>query len=81
MLAPNDRTPNVVIQLAGISNKGKQRIKQHGSAWRVIFRRDTVLFSTQRGPWLMVVPDSHGDTSEASRWVHALFDANFKVMP
>lgn len=81
MIATNDRTPNPVISLAGISNKGKQRIKQNGATWRVIFRRDTVQFSQMRGPWLMVVPDHHGDTSEASRWVHALLDADFKVMP
>lgn len=77
----NDRTPNTVINLAGISNKGKQRVKQYGPRWRVMVRRDYVQFDTRRGPWLMVVPDAHGDTSEAARWVHAFFDKDFKVMP
>lgn len=81
MITMGDRTPNPVIALAGISNKGKQRVKQHGAAWRIIQRRATVLFSDKAGPWLMVVPDQHVDASESARWVHALFDADFKVMP
>ena len=71
----------MMISLSGISKRGKQLVKQYGSGWRVIIKRETVLFSDKVGNWLHVVPGGRADTDEASRWINALDDENFKVMP
>ena len=69
------------VELAGLTKRGKQIVKQHGAKWRVLDKRDTVLFSADRGPWLLVVPADQDQNSEASRWVRSLFDSDFKIMP
>jgi len=51
------------------------------STWRVIDKRGTVAFSDQAGPWLLLVPAGRPPSDRAARWVHALLDRNFKVMP
>jgi len=71
----------VNIELAGLSKRGRQVIKERGARWRVLTKRDSVLFSDKRGPWLLVVPADLPQESETSRWIHSLFDENFKVMP
>lgn len=79
-----------IYTLAGLSKRGKQIVKQHGERWECIGERQAVLFSDKRGPWLHVVPLGENRVAEtmreareesASRWVHALTDADFKVMP
>ncbi len=70
------------IELSGISKRGKQIVKQHGERWRVLDKKDRVLFSDKSGPWLLVIPANlHETQTEASRWIHSMFDENFKVMP
>lgn len=80
----------IVFTLAGITKRGKQVVKQHGGRWECLDQRDTVLFSDKRGPWLLLVPLGENRVAttvqeareeSASRWVHSLFDENFKVMP
>lgn len=79
-----------IVTLIPLTKKAKQRIKQHGDRWEVLDVRESVLFSTEAGPWMFVIPiteerihhtvrDTREDT--ASRWIHAHFDSDFKVAP
>lgn len=79
-----------VYTLAGLTKRGKQIVKQHGDRWECLKSLDKVLFSDRSGPWILIVPlgEKRTDTNyqevkqeSASRWVHALADDNFKVMP
>lgn len=68
------------IQMKGLSQKGKNRIRDHGDRWTVFAETDRVLFSPSiPGPWLFVSPVglSHGDKS--SRWVKLHGDLDFAV--
>jgi len=69
------------IELKGITSKGKQRVKRDGSEWYVVREEDSVAFSTEHGPWLLIdvahVPDSN--ISNVARWVHKTNDKDFKV--
>lgn len=71
----------MMISLSGISKRGKQLVRQYGSGWRVLTKRDRVLFSQKIGNWLLVVPGDRPESDEASRWINSLDDENFKVMP
>lgn len=71
----------MMISLSGISKRGKQLVKQYGSGWRVLMKRDKVIFSSKIGNWLHAVPSGKPDIDESSRWINALDDENFKVMP
>ncbi len=70
-----------MIKLSGITKKGRQRVKQHGEMWRVLEVRDTVIFSSERGPWMLVAPGGHDKTSNSIRWVHVSADEDFAVIP
>ena len=69
------------IKLKGITQKGKNRIKEHGDVWVVLAETPTVLFSPQsKGQWLFVAPPGCGQSDKASRWVNADGDENFIVL-
>jgi len=69
------------IKLQGISQKGKNRVREHGSDWHVLAETSTVLFSPNKaGPWLFVAPIGKGQDDKASRWVHATNDSDFIVV-
>lgn len=79
-----------IVTLLPLSKRSKQIIKQHGERWEVLKTQQRVLFSGAEGPWMLVTPiteervhqtvrETREDT--ASRWVHAFFDPNFKVVP
>jgi len=79
-----------IYTLAGISKRGKQIVKQHGERWECVKTLPRVLFSDEPGPWLYLEPLGElrvattvreAQQETAARWVHALYDANFKVMP
>lgn len=79
-----------IYTLSGVSKRGKQIIKQHGERWECINSLDAVLFSQEKGPWLFIEPigalriaNTVKESKEepSSRWVHSLFDKDFKVMP
>lgn len=80
-----------VVSLLPLTKRAKQVVKQHGERWEVVKRRDEVIFSQMRGPWLLVQPLTEerapADTARAarmetaSRWVHEFNDDNFKVAP
>ena len=60
--------------LRGISRHGKNRIAQHGINWEVRDKSNTVAFTTQPGPFLLLhSPD--GDM----RWIAAKDDPNFAI--
>jgi len=55
--------------------KGKPRIAQHGSQWRVLKVMESVHFSNKRGPWLLIEPPNKNDL----RWIHATDDEHFSI--
>lgn len=80
-----------VVTLIPLSKKGKQIVQKHGDRWEVVDRKDTVLFTTNSGPFLLVLPlteerapamtAAEAKLDSASRWIHEFTDANFKVAP
>lgn len=75
-----------VVQLKGISQKGKNRVREHGDRWTVLAETDRILFAPGKaGPWLFITPNPAGpglgQDDKASRWVHANNDHDFKVVP
>ena len=66
-----------MLILKGKTQKGKNRVRELGEAWRVLETTDSVVFSPQSGPWAMIVP-INGDQDKA-RWVHLSNDADFEV--
>lgn len=68
------------IQLKGISQKGKNRVREHGDRWTVFAETDVILFApSKRGPWLFISPVGTNQDSKASRWVRANDDEDFVV--
>lgn len=69
------------IQLKGISQKGKNRVREHGDRWTVLAETDRVLFAANiPGPWLFIAPLGMGQDDKASRWVRAHGDTDFTVV-
>ncbi len=69
------------IQLKGISQKGKNRVREHGDRWSVLAETDRVLFAPGAvGPWLFVAPPGKGQNDKASRWIRANGDTDFAVI-
>ena len=69
------------VQLKGISQKGKNRIREHGDRWTVLAETDQVLFApSTTGPWLFLAPLGLGQDDKASRWVRASGDSDFMVL-
>lgn len=69
------------IQLKGLSQMGKNRVRDHGDRWTVLAETDRVLFSPNNpGPWLFVCPLGLGQNNKASRWVRAHNDQDFIVI-
>jgi hypothetical protein len=69
------------IQLKGLSQKGKNRVRDHGDRWTVLAETDRVLFApTTQGPWLFIAPVGLGQNDKASRWVRATGDQDFVVI-
>ena len=66
------------IRLKGKTQKGKNRVREHGEMWTVLAVTDHVLFSSDRtGPWLFVAPEGKTQDDKASRWIHRLDDLDF----
>lgn len=69
------------IRLKGISQKGKNRVREHGDQWTVFAETDVVLFApNKQGPWLFVSPRGQTQEAKASRWIRATDDADFIVV-
>ena len=68
------------IELQGKSQKGKNRVREHGPIWHVLAETNHILFSpTKAGPWLFVAPIGKGMHDKSSRWVHGELDADFSI--
>ena len=69
------------IQLKGISQKGKNRIRENSNQWTVLAETDVVLFAPgKHGPWLFVAPIGRDQNDKASRWVRSTDDTDFIVI-
>ena len=69
------------IQLKGLSQKGKNRVREHGDRWTVLAETDVVLFApSNHGPWLFVAPVGRDQNDKASRWVRSTDDSDFIVI-
>jgi len=74
------------VQLTGLSQKGKNRVREHGTQWVVLAETLTVLFAPgEIGPWLFIAPQPWspgiGQDNKASRWVRVEGDKDFTVTP
>jgi hypothetical protein len=67
------------IQLKGLSQKGKNRVRDHNNQWIVLAETDKVLFNPQHGPWLFVSPVGCDQNHKASRWLRAIGDPDFLI--
>jgi hypothetical protein len=69
------------IQLKGISQRGKNRIAEHGDRWTVLAETDRVLFApNNKGPWLFIAPVGSGQDDKGSRWVRDNGDTDFTII-
>ena len=69
------------IQLKGLSQKGKNRIRDLGDRWTVLAETETVLFAPNKvGPWLFETPVGQNQNSKASRWVRLTDDTDFVII-
>lgn len=69
------------IQLKGTSQKGKNRVREHGDRWTVLAETDRVLFApNSRGPWLFIVPVGCDQDNKAGRWIKTTDDTDFVVI-
>ncbi len=70
------------IKVSGVSQKGKNRIRQFGDTWVVLAETDRVLFSpSQAGPWIFMAPKGCDQDHKASRWIHGSHDLDFLIQP
>lgn len=68
------------IKLSGITQKGKNRIRENGSVWVVLAESDRVLFQPNKpGPWLFIAPPGKSQDDRESRWIHLTDDTDFSV--
>jgi hypothetical protein len=66
------------IKLTGISQKGKNRVRDHGEIWSVLAETPTVLFAPHmQGPFLFIAPLGKGQDDKASRWIKMNGDPDF----
>jgi len=73
-----------IVKLSGTTQKGKNRVREHGDRWTVLAETDRVLFAPSTpGPWLFVTPNPAGpglgQDDKASRWIRANGDTDFAV--
>jgi len=69
------------IQLKGLSQKGKNRIREYGDRWTVFAETDRVLFApSELGPWLFISPRGSDQNDGAARWIRATGDTDFFVI-
>jgi hypothetical protein len=68
------------IRLKGKTQKGRNRVREHGEMWSVFAETDKVLFSVSRkGPWLFISPEGKTQDHKASRWIHGADDEDFDL--
>lgn len=69
------------IKLKGITQKGKNRVREQGDEWVVLAETERVLFAPgKQGPWLFIAPHGKGQDDKASRWIKANDDDDFIIV-
>ena len=66
------------IILKGITQKGKNRVREQGTEWVIEKMQDKVVFSQELGPWWLIRPITGFET--ASRWIRNTVDKDFEVV-
>lgn len=68
------------IQLKGLSQKGKNRIRENSNQWTVLAETDRVLFAPNGvGPWLFIAPVGKDQNHKSSRWIKVAGDLDFLI--
>lgn len=68
------------IRLKGKTQKGKNRVREHGEFWFVFAETDHVLFAKDKaGPWLFISPMGKDQNHKSSRWIHGNSDSDFEL--
>ena len=67
------------IKLTGKTQKGKNRVREHGQFWTVLRECDRVIFSTDPGPWGFIAPEGKDRADKGSRWVNLRADKDFII--
>ena len=67
------------IRLKGISQKGKNRVRENSSLWVVLAETDKVLFNPASGNWLFIAPEGQDQSHKSSRWIRAVNDPDFEI--
>ena len=68
-----------MLLLEGISQHGKNRIREHGAEWRVVATLPSIQASSHaslKGPFASVVSERTGER----RWVSLTDDPDFSIM-
>lgn len=66
-----------LLHLKAKSQKGRNRIREHGELWKLVMTQQRVLFSDLAGPWHLV--DSTKNPMYG-RWIHETEDAHFTIV-
>lgn len=66
---------NSVILLNGLTQKGKNRIRENGEEWTVVEIRQSVLFTSEPGPWILI----ESNKTKHIRWIHSTHDKDFSI--
>lgn len=64
----------MTIKVRGKSQKGKNRVRERGEVWRLVKTAESVLFSSERGPWLLL----ESLDGKSMRWMQAKNDDDFE---
>ena len=69
------------IKLKGITQKGKNRIRENGDIWVILAETQTVLFApNESGPWLFISPPNCDQTHKSARWIRSHSDKDFELV-
>ena len=70
------------IQLKGLSQKGKNRIRENSNQWTVLAETEVGLRVGGLDPavaWLFIAPVGCDRVHKASRWIKASSDPDFQI--
>ena len=69
------------IELRGVTQKGKNRIKKCGWRWKVLAETTHVLFGPDdEGEWLFITPYGNDQTHPSARWIKRNSDIDFVIV-
>lgn len=69
--------PGDILIIEGISQKGKNRVKELGKEWHILNITDKVLFSSEKTDWILVTPAVN---SCKFRWMKKVGDSDFRIV-